>query len=368
MPHYHLIMAYFPHYLERHHDLVKTALTESGPLPEAWRFYLAHMAAATHKCEYLMRLVEDRGKMYGGISAWYELETLDSVPEKLRSLGSVNIKLAHRPWELDSTDLTPLLATFSVSELSQAVVILAVYHSLSTFVQGVGVLPELDQPFSKGRKMSMTAAAECLYSNKPDIAMKLMNLEEALREVTEAGEDSELEDEDESDSYFEQLAGGALSYVNYDVYTSRRKFYVSDFNWRDQGFDLLERMAPALARSVNGVIEHIYSMTSNTFGSHTDIETGPLRRAIWNYTQRVYGLLYDDYNYSEVNVLLTKSTKTFIKKAACVPQTITNDDFNRIELDILPAEKIHVVLLIAAARLEGELLYWLHAMKTALGM
>jgi hypothetical protein len=26
------------------------------------------------------------------------------------------------------------------------------------------------------------------------------------------------------------------------------------------------------------------------------------------------------------------------------------------------------VLLIAAGRLEGELLYWLHAMKTALGM
>lgn len=370
MPHYHLIMAYFPDYLEKHHDLLKTALTERGPLSEAWRFYLAFMAAATHKCEYLMKLTEDRCRMYGGASSWFDAESLDTVPEKLRLLGNLNLKLAHRPWELDATDLQPLLLSFSVNELAQAVVILALYHSLSSFVLGVGVMPEFDQPFTKLRKLSMTAAAECLYSNKPDIALRLMNLEEALRDVSEStnGEDSELEEEEERDYCFEQLAGGALSYVNYDVYTSRRKFYVSDFNWRDQGFELLERMAPALARSVNGVIEHTYGMTSKTFGCHTNIETGPLRRAIWNYTQRVYGLLYDDYNYSEVNALLTKNTKTYIKKAACAPQTVNYDDFNRIELDISNEEKIHVVLLIAAGRMEGELLYWLHAMKTALGL
>ncbi len=361
-------MAYFPDYLEKHHDLIKTALTDTGPLPEAWRFYLAFMAAATHKCEYLMRLVEDRSRMYGAASSWFDVDSLDTIPEKLRSLSNLNLKLAHRPWELESSDLLPLLSTFSVSELSQAAVILALYHSLSSFVLGMGVMPEFDQPFTKVRKLSMTAAAECLYSNKPDIARRLMNLEEALREVADSGEDSELEEEDERDYYFEQFAGGSLPYINYDVYTSKRRFYVSDFNWRDQGFELLERMTPQLARSVNGVIEYTYGMTSKTFGSYTNIETGPLRRAVWNYTQRVYGLLYDDYNYSEVNALLTKSTKTYIKKAACAPQTVSYEDFTRVELDISMEERIHVVLLIAAGRLEGELLYWLHAMKTALGM
>jgi hypothetical protein len=50
------------------------------------------------------------------------------------------------------------------------------------------------------------------------------------------------------------------------------------------------------------------------FNTFENVDTGPFRRAVWQYVQRIKGILHDDYNYQDINRYLNKFNKAFIKK------------------------------------------------------
>ncbi len=58
---------------------------------------------------------------------------------------------------------------------------------------------------------------------------------------------------------------------------------------------------------------------------------------------------------------MTIGTKTFAKKAACAPETLTAADFESFAGLFTPDEKVHIVLLAAEARKQAALLYGLSA-------
>jgi len=97
------------------------------------------------------------------------------------------------------------------------------------------------------------------------------------------------------------------------------------------------------------------------FNQSKDVDTLPFRRAIWQYVQRIKGMFHDDYNYQEVNVFLNKSTKSYIKKITCYPETITKHDFQNLGYELTPDEKVHVALLASESAKQSALLYGLHA-------
>ena len=88
---------------------------------------------------------------------------------------------------------------------------------------------------------------------------------------------------------------------------------------------------------------------------HKDVDTHTLRKALWNYIHCLYGIRsvshthtcmfitvcvcapgfvyytdvwcvcrYDDYDYGEVNVLLERGLKMFVKTVACHPEQTTD--------------------------------------------
>jgi len=77
-----------------------------------------------------------------------------------------------------------------------------------------------------------------------------------------------------------------------------------------------------------------------------DVDTDHFRQAIWYYTQRVLGMINDDYNYQlvchcslplcvhmlQVNAIMEVATKAYIKKIACYPERIGPVDFHRMGL------------------------------------
>jgi hypothetical protein len=58
---------------------------------------------------------------------------------------------------------------------------------------------------------------------------------------------------------------------------------------------------------------------------------------------------------------MTIETKTFAKKVACAPETISAADFESFATLFTPDEKVHIVLLAAEARRQAALLYGLAA-------
>lgn len=88
-----------------------------------------------------------------------------------------------------------------------------------------------------------------------------------------------------------------------------------------------------------------YNLTYYTMGGRTDVDTSRFRRAIWNYIQCLLGIRHDDYNYGEINQLLERSLKTFIKSASCYPERVTKKDYDKVLREFKHSEKVTICFL-----------------------
>lgn len=89
-----------------------------------------------------------------------------------------------------------------------------------------------------------------------------------------------------------------------------------------------------------------YNLTYYTMGGRTDVDTSRFRRAIWNYIQCLLGIRHDDYDYGEINQLLEKMLKTFIKSACCFPERVTKKDYDRVLREFKHSEKVSLKFII----------------------
>lgn len=102
-------------------------------------------ASAQHQCQYLVTVHTNEFLQTGGDPLW--LEGLSAAPPKLQSLSKINSILCHQPWTLSEEHIGALLRgadSWSKSELVQAIVLMATFYSLSSFILGCGVVPEID--------------------------------------------------------------------------------------------------------------------------------------------------------------------------------------------------------------------------------
>lgn len=111
-----------------------------GALSYESRHYIAIMAAARHKCYYLVKQHENEFKQLNGQCEW--LNGLEYIPPKLRDLYEINKLLAHQPWLLTRSHIKKILRgkyNWSITELIMAITILAHFHALSGFIFGCGI-------------------------------------------------------------------------------------------------------------------------------------------------------------------------------------------------------------------------------------
>ncbi|KAI9164456.1 hypothetical protein H9P43_008307 [Blastocladiella emersonii ATCC 22665] len=117
--------------------------------------------------------------------------------------------------------------------------------------------------------------------------------------------------------------------------------------------------SPATGAGAGGDTHSIAGSTS-TWGA-SGVDTAPFREAIWYYSLRLFGQSMDDYQYALVNHFVNKRTKAFIKKVATAPHALAFRDWMRMGIVLRPEEKAHVVVLVAEARKQAELVWALSA-------
>lgn len=152
------LMMCFPDFLEAFIRTLHFVMRCDGPLPLAWRAYVAIMvctaaalvrrhamrvlvsfemtcntaqAVSRYNCRYLMHLLETQFLAYGGAHKW--LEGIRNAPARLQNLQELNCILAHQPWLMRPAHIKALVRgadSWSMSELAQIAVILTTYHSL----------------------------------------------------------------------------------------------------------------------------------------------------------------------------------------------------------------------------------------------
>lgn len=134
-------------------------------------------------------------------------------------------------------------------------------------------------------------------------------------------------------------------------------FRIQDYSWDDHGYSLVNGLYNDVGTLLDQKFRAAYNLTYFTMGGIKNVDTSKFRRAIWNYIQCIYGIRHDDYDYGEVNQLLDRPLKMFIKTACCFPERITKKDYDSILLELQDSEKVHVNLMIMEARNQAELLY-----------
>jgi sestrin 1/3 len=140
-------------------------------------------------------------------------------------------------------------------------------------------------------------------------------------------------------------------------------FRVQDYSWDDHGYSLVNRLYNDVGFLLDDKFRVAYNLTYKTLAGRQNVDTSKFRRAIWNYIQCIYGIRHDDYDYGEVNKLLDRPLKTFIKTACCFPERITKQDYDSILVELLDSEKVHVNLMILEAKNQALLLYALRELN-----
>uniref|UniRef100_A0A6J0V9L5 Sestrin-2 isoform X1 n=2 Tax=Pogona vitticeps TaxID=103695 RepID=A0A6J0V9L5_9SAUR len=393
-----MVMGLHPEYLTSFWKTQYLLLRMDGPLPYHKRHYIAIMAAARHQCSYLVGFHMGEFLQVGGDPEW--LRGLRYAPQKLRNLNEINKILAHRPWLITKEHIEALLKTgensWSLAELIQALVLLTHYHSLASFVFGCGINLEIDQ--DGGHAFQPPSPCSCDSSPGSDDGTNSSSSADAMEEVEVLMErmkllqEYQLEEEgvtqEEMETHFEMekresllvtpsdvvehsLPPNVLCFVEdpefgYKDFTRRGEqtpptFRAQDYTWEDHGYSLINRLYPDVGQLLDEKFQVVYNLTYNTIAMHSGVDTSMLRRAIWNYVHCVFGIRYDDYDYREVNQLLERSLKIYIKTVACYPEKTTKRMYTHFWKHFKHSEKVHVNLLLSEARMQAALLYALRA-------
>lgn len=233
------------------------------------------------------------------------------------------------------------------------------------------------EPLDKAFESAATVGNETLSSSHPDsslsigsrsVDVKEKSSHEARRAATKVtvsmtSEGSEKSHKTISDR--QRFQGDhPMQYVEFftamKVQPDVSVLRIQDYSWTHDGYAIVSRFYPASSDLIDRVFQTIYALTYNTLGSYEDVDTEPLRQAVWYYAQSCFGVRNDDFDYRQVNVVLDKPLKVFVKKIVCHPETITRDDWDFSDA-LTPAERCHIALIAACARSQAALIYALRA-------
>lgn len=399
LEHVHQVMGYHPAYLEAFVKTQHFLFREDGPLPFHYRHFIAIMAAARHNSQYLVRLHAQEFLLRGGEPEW--LRGLSYSPQKLQNLYEVIKILAHRPWLIKKENITKLTQgtdTWSLSEVTQALIICAHIQSLCSFIFGCGITAEIDQGGCTVRPPSVSGDESDDYSSDSSSGDPNANLFEEngletlvmkMRQLTEA--DPEETTQEELIKRFESVENQSaeisvptssktlakeeiLRFVKDEEFTysdfAKRAsaldiptFRVQDYSWEDHGFSLANRLYTDIGSLLDDRFTIAFNLTYNTMGDNVEVDTKAFRQAIWYYIHCMYGIRHDDYDYAQVNRLLDRNLKTYIKTVSCYPERITKKDYDGVMRQFKHSEKVHVNLMVTEARMQAELLYALRAVN-----
>ena len=77
-------------------------------------------------------------------------------------------------------------------------------------------------------------------------------------------------------------------------------------------------------------------------GRKTNVDTRLFRQAIWNYIQCMFGIRREDYDYHEINELLERPLKTYIKTVCCFPHQVRRKDCDTVMREFRRSEKVSI--------------------------
>ncbi|MFT7800293.1 hypothetical protein Z043-117323 [Arapaima gigas] len=354
------VMGLHPHYLQAFLRSQFYLLQVDGPLPLHWRHYIAIMAAARHRCSFLVKM---------HVQEFYQMGVCVDL-----------VKAGENSW--------------SLAELVHAVVLLVHFHALASFVFGSGIDPHAggeqeedgcacddcgpdpdvnfdnSSPGTEDSLSELEALVERMKELPEEVKRSpaslftrtapLQGISDRLVFVGRAGFQEEAESTSVIARFVEDATFGYQSFARHDP----PAFCAQEYSWEDHGFPLVNRLYSDIGLLLDEKFRTVCNLTYYSTASHERVDASTLRRALFNYVHCIYGIRYDDYDYGQVNQLLERNLKLYIKTVTCYPERTTHSLYEGYWRQFHHSEKVHVILLLMEARMQAELLYALRAITS----
>uniref|UniRef100_A0A8C3J4E0 Sestrin 3 n=1 Tax=Calidris pygmaea TaxID=425635 RepID=A0A8C3J4E0_9CHAR len=301
------VMSIHTQYLESFLRSQFYMLRMDGPLPLPYRHYIAIMAAARHQCSYLINMHVDEFLKTGGIAEW--LNGLEYIPQRLKNLNEINKLLAHRPWLITKEH-----------------------------IQIADSLSELEALMERMKRLQEDKEDE--EASQEEMATRFEKEKKESLLVISGAFDDEIVSTDVS-RYIEDPGFGYKDFARRGE-DHLPTFRAQDYTWENHGFSLVNRLYSDIGHLLDEKFRMVYNLTYNTMATHEDVDTTTLRRALFNYVHCMYGIRYDDYDYGEVNQLLERSLKVYIKTVTCYPERTTKRMYDSYWRQFKHSEKVRI--------------------------
>ena len=140
-----------------------------------------------------------------------------------------------------------------------------------------------------------------------------------------------------------------------------------DFSWEEQGCALVNQYLPGVEENLDmrfssvidagGDEEDMFFSASN---EQPPLDTRPLREAVMQYSHRLQGISIEGYDYNDVNILINRATKRYLKRLCVAPWMICHQDWQGMQ-GLRNDEKVFLALLASEAKFYGMVCYGLRA-------
>ncbi len=386
-------------YNKAFNDLIKNIIFKNseGSFPLQYKLFYGFMASSTIGCEILL---DDFIRIYsalGGDKSWIEkgLEC-ENIPEHVRGMATINNILAHKPWVMDWRHLAPFkkdLAFF----LFQSAMILTTIQRLASIISILNLLIDNDEK-KEDKKIEPNKKTETETETEKekikDEKKEKDEKDEKIKDIKDKAKDkkNEVKKKNRKEKHEEQIQkvissikkkntenkeneneGENTIVMNkkFQKYISELIVSYSDFNphiikyLSTEDFSWIEETRIYFSNSVGKDMDYLdkeikilESLNSDTIKNNIKINIFNLKEAIEKYISLIFGIKDEEYNYHNNNESLTVELKRIIKKIACYPGQIQEQDLANCLKIINKEELIYLVLLVTSAKQKTSLTFF----------
>eukprot|EP01016_Furgasonia_blochmanni_P031051 TRINITY_DN3213_c0_g4_i2.p1 TRINITY_DN3213_c0_g4~~TRINITY_DN3213_c0_g4_i2.p1 ORF type:complete len:327 (+),score=57.40 TRINITY_DN3213_c0_g4_i2:182-1162(+) len=256
---------------------------------------------------------------------------------------------------------------------------MAFFHALSCWVYSAGVLQELQVKDSKYTDMRTPSPPNFVMSPRQDrkeVVEMLKKLAEDEKADTTKSEGPHPEGNFEEADFSKTIAltspildkycgVQSIQFGGMDFKGGYKLTLDIEYSWKSNGFSFTNEFFPELAKMIDQELDLLMKMSVNSFGGETNINTQPFRRAVWYYIDDIFGYKHEGFDSRQVNLILKRPIKSFIKKVTTSPWSISKQEIIGINFSftLSSAEIAHTSLIACEAKFHLELMYALHAIQ-----
>ena len=382
-----------PEYSKVFNDMINNIIYKDneGSFSLQYKLFYGFMASSTIGCE---NLLDDFIRIFlilGGDKSWIEKGLkCENIPEHIRGIAKINNILAHKPWIMDRIHFEGFKKGLSVF-LFQSAIILTTIQRFGSIISGLNLIvhndkikeenednkvkqikPEKDE--EKIKEENKIKEEKENKDKKDEIKKnrKDKTIEEQIQKVITSVKKNYTEiKEDDSQGEINNLINKKLirqkfmsdlivSYTDFNPHIEKF-LYTEDFSWKENAKYFFSDYVGKEMDYLNKEFKTLEKLSPENIKNDIKINIFNLKEAIEKYLTLIFGIRNDEYNYHNNNLSMSVELKKIIKKIACYPEQIQEQELASC-LEILNKEElVYLILFVTSIKQKISLTFFAKA-------